>query len=638
VIAGKYHLGRVLGEGGMGSVYEAEHRELGAKVAVKLLSETSLTQEKSLARFRREAKAMAAIRHENVVSVMDAGTDSDGLPFLVMELLDGESLASKLRRERVLSPSLACWISCEILAGLGAAHAAGIVHRDLKPGNVFICKQTDGSYRVKLLDFGISKVWDSSGTLNVTADGALVGTPNFMAPEQVYANKPVDGRVDIYAAGVILYRMVTGTLPYVGKTTEELYRNIIDARAYRPRQVRPEVPEELESIIMRAMHPDRDQRYQTAGEFRDALKRVMPESAAAMAGHAQRPSRASKSSGGERSERDAAYAPTPYKERTGPASRPVATQPARRSWAWAAILLIILGAAFAAVLAYKITRDRQGQASAPIEEPSVVPLGESIRFGITRHKNPEEIKAEMQPLLDYLEAELQRPLELVIVDNYEDLSDSLLQGKVDMAALSAYSYIRAKRKVESLRLLATPTTAAGPTYGGYVLARANTGISKLTDLRGKTFCYVSKNSTSGYLYPRALMRQHEINPDEDFSATRFTSDHTASMRTLADGTCDGAAVYDSAWFEASKHGLDPSAFTVVGTTERVPWDAYCSTDRLDSDVTEKIENALRVLSPGSARAKEVFKPGQSPFEGFIAGDDSLYDPVRSLEQYLDQDE
>lgn len=639
VIAGKYHLGRVLGEGGMGAVYEAEHRELGAKVAVKLLSEANLTQHKSLTRFRREAKAMAAIRHENVVSVMDAGTDQDGVPFLVMELLEGESLASKLRRERVLTPALAAWITCEILAGLGAAHRAGVVHRDLKPGNVFISRQSDGGYRVKLLDFGISKLGDSSATLNVTADGALVGTPNFMAPEQIYANVPIDGRVDIYATGIILYRMVTGTLPYVGKTTEELYRHVLDASPRPPRAIRPELSPELEEIILKAMSPDKDQRYPDAASFLAALQAAVPVHS--VSSNEQPPH----FEGQSRPEATVALPASkghssPYRaQAAGSASAtgvvfPHHAQGAKRLWPWVAAFAIVLGAVIGGVVTYNITR--QSRSRSLSASPSLDVKQTSIRFGITRHKDPVEIKKEMAPLLRYLETRLERPFELIIVENYEDLSDKLLDGEVSLAALSAYSYIRAKRRLDSLRLLATPSTSAGPTYGGYILSRADSGITRLQDLKGKVFCYVSQNSTSGYLYPRALFRQAGIDPDRDFAATRFTSDHAASMQTLADGACDGAAVYDAAWLEASERGLDPAAFTVVGTTERVPWDGYCVTHTIPENVADALQRALVALEPGSKLSHKVFQDGTTPFKGFIAGNDSLYDPVRSLEQYLDQ--
>src|SRR5690606_24778383 len=174
LLSGKYKLGRLLGEGGMGSVYEGEHTGLDAKVAIKLLSEGGALDHKALTRFRREARAMGAIRHENVVTVLDTGADDAGVPYLVMELLEGESLAAVLRRERVLSPALSIWIGAQVLSGLAAAHAKSVIHRDLKPGNVFIARQADGSHKVKILDFGISKVSEATDSLNVTADGALV--------------------------------------------------------------------------------------------------------------------------------------------------------------------------------------------------------------------------------------------------------------------------------------------------------------------------------------------------------------------------------------------------------------------------------------------------------------------------------
>jgi serine/threonine-protein kinase len=273
---GKYRLGRLLGEGGMGAVYEAEHEGLKARVAVKLLSEHGSLDAKSVARFKREARAMGAVRHENVVTVMDTGADEDGIPYLVMELLEGESLAAMLRRERVLTPGLSCWITSQVLAGLGAAHAQGIVHRDLKPGNVFVARMQDGSHKVKILDFGISKLGGDSQTLNVTAEGALVGTPNFMAPEQITGEVPPDARVDLYAVGVLLYRMVTGRLPYVGKTPDELYRKVLSGQVAPPRRRNPDVPQELETVILKAMALDRNARYQDAHSFRAVLHEIAP--------------------------------------------------------------------------------------------------------------------------------------------------------------------------------------------------------------------------------------------------------------------------------------------------------------------------------------------------------------------------
>ncbi len=236
VLDGKYRLGRLIGEGGMGAVYEAEHEGLRARVAVKLLGEHGHLDPKAIVRFRREARAMGAIRHENVVAVMDTGTDEEGSPYLVMELLEGESLAAVLRRERTLAPGLACWIADQVLSGLEAAHAQGVIHRDLKPGNVFLARLSDGSHRVKILDFGISKLGGNANTLDITAEGAMIGTPNFMAPEQISGEAPSDARADLYAVGVLLYRMVCGRLPYVSSTSEELYRMVLLGKVAPPRE------------------------------------------------------------------------------------------------------------------------------------------------------------------------------------------------------------------------------------------------------------------------------------------------------------------------------------------------------------------------------------------------------------------
>ncbi len=658
VIAGKYQLGRILGEGGMGAVYEADHRELGAKVAVKLLSEASVNNPNSLARFRREAMVMGQIHHENVVSVMDAGTDDAGVPFLVMELMEGESLSSTLRRERLLSPGLSAWIIHEVLAGLGAAHAKNIVHRDLKPGNVFIATQSDGSRRVKLLDFGISKLGDVSATLDVTAIGALVGTPNFMAPEQITANVELDGRVDLYAAGVMLYRMVTGKLPYVGSNAEELYRRILEAQPVPPTQVRPELSLALETVIFRAMHPERNQRFQSAYEFQAALHQALPSESYNSVRQASRTRPPSLGPQPVHSHEISDTADMPH-QRTQ-AARPQALQAAHsvhataaavsggsaRNWQWMALMAIILVAVVGGVLTYSITRSNNkskssaskalAAANAKTGDTSITPAlagGSTVYFGITRHKDPEKMRAEMAPFLSYLSKRIGRPVEMKIIENYDDFTEALTTGEVQLVAMSAVKYVRTKRKLAGLRLLATPTTGSGPTYGAYILARSNSGIATLADLKDRTFCYTSQTSSSGYIYPRVVFRQAGINP-ETHMKDRFTTDHMASLRDLQKGGCDGAAVYDKAWLEAAENNLDPSAFTVIGTTERIPWDAYCVADTMDKNLADSLAKALTDLRLGSPLADEVL--GQNhQFSGFLPGDDSLYDPVRNVEKYLD---
>src|SRR5262249_4372792 len=149
-------------------------------------------------------------------------------------------------------------------------------------------------------------------------------------------------------------------------------------------------------------------------------------------------------------------------------------------------------------------------------------------------------------------------------------------------ALSPYSYVRVKRKMSNLRVLATPVTSGGASYEGVILARGNSGIAGLQDLRGKVFCYTNPSSTSGYLYPRALFKRAGIDPDRAFAATRFTGDHLGALRALVSGACDGAAVYAAILFDAKNHGIAPDAFRILASTERIPYDAYCAHPDLPS--------------------------------------------------------
>jgi serine/threonine-protein kinase len=201
---GRYRIVRKLGAGGMGSVYEAEHQELGRRVALKMLHRDLTHTPEVVARFLREARATAKVRHPHVVDVQDVGSEG-GAPFLVMEYLDGEDLASLLVREGRLAVERATDLLLPVLAGVDAAHQAGIVHRDLKPENIFLLRAPGGELHPKVLDFGIAKVLDPAGSLTLTRTASLLGTPYYMSPEQARGARDVDGRTDQYALGVILY-------------------------------------------------------------------------------------------------------------------------------------------------------------------------------------------------------------------------------------------------------------------------------------------------------------------------------------------------------------------------------------------------------------------------------------------------
>src|SRR5581483_937740 len=224
---------------GMGAVYEVEHGPLGKRLAAKLLLPEFLRSATLLERFRREARAASATGHENIVEVTDLGETRGGLPFLVMELLNGRTLGTELK-SGPLAPGRAVHVARQMLAALKAAHARGIVHRDLKPENIFLIQRGGDPDFVKVLDFGICK-WPGEGEAvsELTATGQVVGTPSYMAPEQARGGA-VDARADVYAVGAILYRMVTGERPFVAPNFNALLFAIAQGNATPPRQVAPE--------------------------------------------------------------------------------------------------------------------------------------------------------------------------------------------------------------------------------------------------------------------------------------------------------------------------------------------------------------------------------------------------------------
>ncbi|MBK7402529.1 MAG: protein kinase [Myxococcales bacterium] len=281
LLEGKYRVDRLLGAGGMGSVWVAEHTLLQRPVAVKVLDRGAATKDlTAVTRFVREAQTAARLRNDHIVDVMDVGKLEDGTPFLVMELLEGETLTARIQRER-LSQAAAANLIDQLLDGLGAAHLAGVVHRDVKPDNCFIM-QKNGRDHLKLLDFGISKVAAADGEdKRMTNTGVVMGTPYYMAPEQARGAREIDHRCDLYAAAAILYECVTGSTPYEAESVNELLFKIVLEPLVPPRGRGAAVDEAFEGVILRGMGREPEQRYQRAEEFRAALSPFIRQSTGA---------------------------------------------------------------------------------------------------------------------------------------------------------------------------------------------------------------------------------------------------------------------------------------------------------------------------------------------------------------------
>jgi serine/threonine-protein kinase len=275
-LAGNYILDRVLGEGGMGRVYEARHTRIAAKrFAIKVLHQEYAQHQEALDRFKREAEAAALISHPNVVGVHDYGRTPDGRPYLVSDFLEGEELADRLQRVGTLPVGEAVRIVRQVCNGLAVAHANGVTHRDIKPENVFLVG-ADEDLTAKVIDFGISRFVDNRGK-SITKAGIALGTPDFMSPEQAKGKK-VDHRADIYGVGVMLYVMLTGVMPFERESPQDTLLALLTEEAPPPRMLEESIPEGLEMIIQKAMAKEADDRYQWIAQLNQALAPYDPGS------------------------------------------------------------------------------------------------------------------------------------------------------------------------------------------------------------------------------------------------------------------------------------------------------------------------------------------------------------------------
>jgi serine/threonine-protein kinase len=274
IIAGKYSVEEVLGEGGMGVVLAARHTSLGQRVAIKFLIGQAAGDPTAVARFLREARAAAVLSSEHIARVHDVGTLETGEPYLVMEYLAGADLGEILRRLGTIPVPDAVGAVLQACEGLAEAHARGIIHRDLKPSNLFVSTRMDGSPLVKVLDFGISKMtesaWDGRQE-SLTASGLVMGSPLYMSPEQIRSSRDVDVRSDVWAFGVILYELLTGVPPFAAETMGATLAKIFAETPAPVGRLRPEVPEELAAVIAQCLERDLARRVQSVGELASRL-------------------------------------------------------------------------------------------------------------------------------------------------------------------------------------------------------------------------------------------------------------------------------------------------------------------------------------------------------------------------------
>jgi serine/threonine protein kinase len=281
IIRNKYQIISRIGVGGMGLVYRGRHLTFNELCAIKIVNDDIAGDPSFLQRFQTEAVVTRKLRHPNAVRVDDFDYTEDGRPFIVMELVEGKNISEIIQAEGALSAPRAIRVAKQVAQAIAVAHKLGIVHRDLKPGNIILTTDEHGQETAKVLDFGIAKLREAAGESRpeMTMTGMVVGTPLYMAPEQFMGKKAggeVDGRTDIYSLGVVLYQMVTAQLPFEAETPYSLMLQHLQATVRPPHELKPElhIPEALSRVILKAMEKTRENRFQTAEEFVDALDAV----------------------------------------------------------------------------------------------------------------------------------------------------------------------------------------------------------------------------------------------------------------------------------------------------------------------------------------------------------------------------
>jgi serine/threonine-protein kinase len=270
-------LNRLLGSGASGSVWAAKNELIDRDVALKIMRPDVAEDAVALQRFFNEAKASGRVRSSSIVEILDLGQAEDGSPFLVFELLDGEGLDQRLARETTLEPEFACEVFLSVAKALALAHSQGIIHRDLKPANIFLHRDPEGNHIAKILDFGISKIFETNNNFTLTRTGTVVGSPAYMAPEQASGREDLDGRADVWSLGVVMFEALSGTLPHEAPNYNALMVRILTQDVDPLATRKAELPPSICAVVDQCLRRDRDQRVQGADALVQQIERAVAE-------------------------------------------------------------------------------------------------------------------------------------------------------------------------------------------------------------------------------------------------------------------------------------------------------------------------------------------------------------------------
>jgi serine/threonine-protein kinase len=610
----------------MSEIFIARQRGLVALsrlVVVKRILPHLAEEPQFVEMFLEEARLASLVNHPNVVQIFDVD-QYDGQYYIAMEYIGGPSVSALVRRLRAEDRAFPYPVAAEIVAqaceGLHAAHELSdesgapllLVHRDVSPHNLMIAENG----QVKLVDFGIAK---ARGSAVQTRSGNIKGKYPYMSPEQC-RGEPLDRRTDIFSVGVVFFELVTGRRIFQRATELHTLKAITEERIPLAREIRPDVPEEISEVIRHAMQRNRDQRFGTAAEMGLAVRGALsglsvpttPTTVAAyvasehgeiLAARAEAIRKVSQLTspgtavpliegfaGPMPSSTRASEVPTPSSPIQALAGRAVRR---RRRLALAGALLVL---ALASLLGIHLSSRRTR------------PTGALLQYGVPPIYPDRVIASEMAPLISYLERRLHRPTEIVISRDYRTLRDDLLSGRLHMASLPPLVAVLARRQNPKLQMVASHLYEGARTYQALIVTRDDSGIAAPAQLRGKRFCYVDGESTSGYLMPRSYLRRSGLDPDRLFAATRFSGNHFAVLKDVFDGKCDAGAVYSGAVMNAAQQGVPPSRLRILASAGNVSFDVVCASPRLPPALVRDLRRALLEMEPRRDLGRDILGP------------------------------
>ena len=593
-VLGGVKLVRKLGAGGMGAVYAGFHLVLETTIAVKVLP-SHLTSDLAYSeRFLREAQVSFTIAHENVVRTLNAGKE-EGVFFLQMELIEGLSAGEMVRRSGPLPEARAVEIVRDAARGLAEAHRKGIIHRDVKPDNILV-RADDG--KAKVADLGLARISHGDATAAViTGAGTTLGTPAYMAPEQIEDASHVGASADIYSLGATLYELLCGRPPFQSASIPSLFQTILKKEAPDPRDLRSDISPAVREIVRRCLEKKPTDRYASAEELARALDDAFPK--------------ASKGAPPPITPRATSTALTESYHATSSAKTIPLSPRFRRRWflIGGAIVLVALG------LGFFLGAESPG----PIEK-------KTLKYGILpdRRLTTERLKL-LEPVTKLLEQATRRKWEPWVGERYEDNIDEFVSGKLDLAQFGGATYVVVKERAPGAHPLVQRDV--DQKFQTMFVVGATSTVQRLEDLRGKEIAVVDKLSTAGYVIPCIELLDAGLDPLHDLKLKEVHT-HDTVLREVQDGTVEAGTVDARIKELLSAQGkIDRDKIRSIKTSPPFLDDVYVASPGLDATLAEKVAQAFLELD--MAHGTDAITLQALEATHYVRASDESYEDLRA---------